>query len=74
MLTRRLVAVAALLAVVGLTADAAAEAAPEVKVFEGEIQGAPFRVEVPAQWNGTLLLWSRTPIFRPERSRWPATS
>jgi pimeloyl-ACP methyl ester carboxylesterase len=66
MLRQRLAVAAALLAVVSLTAGAAAEAAPRVKVFEGEIEGAPFKVEVPAQWNGTLLLWSRTPVFRPE--------
>jgi hypothetical protein len=36
-----------------------------VRIFEGEIRGAPVRVEVPAAWNGTLL-WNRLPIFRPE--------
>lgn len=25
---------------------------------EGDIDGVPYRVEVPARWNGTLLLWS----------------
>ncbi|WP_141583404.1 S9 family peptidase [Actinomadura sp. WMMA1423] len=27
-------------------------------VREGELDGVPYRVEVPARWNGTLLLWS----------------
>ncbi|MEU4823080.1 alpha/beta hydrolase-fold protein [Actinomadura sp. NPDC023710] len=27
-------------------------------VREGDIDGVPYRVEVPARWNGTLLLWS----------------
>ncbi|NVI88020.1 hypothetical protein [Actinomadura sp. BRA 177] len=27
-------------------------------VHEGSIDGAPYRVEVPSHWNGTLLLWS----------------
>ncbi|HEU5029130.1 MAG TPA: prolyl oligopeptidase family serine peptidase [Spirillospora sp.] len=25
---------------------------------EGDIDGVPYRVEIPANWNGTLLLWS----------------
>ncbi|GAA3929988.1 alpha/beta hydrolase [Actinomadura viridis] len=28
------------------------------RVHEGDIGGAPYRVEVPSRWNGTLLLWS----------------
>jgi hypothetical protein len=28
------------------------------KVHEGDIEGVPYRVEVPGHWNGTLLLWS----------------
>lgn len=27
-------------------------------VHEGDIDGVPYRVEVPSRWNGTLLLWS----------------
>jgi dienelactone hydrolase len=27
-------------------------------VRHGEIDGVPYRVEVPSRWNGTLLLWS----------------
>ncbi|QKG18636.1 alpha/beta hydrolase family protein [Actinomadura verrucosospora] len=27
-------------------------------VREGDIDGVPYRVEIPAHWNGTLLLWS----------------
>ncbi|MEU8121285.1 alpha/beta hydrolase-fold protein [Spirillospora sp. NPDC049024] len=29
-----------------------------MSVREGDINGVPYRVEVPARWNGTLLLWS----------------
>ena len=27
-------------------------------VREGDIDGVPYRAEIPANWNGTLLLWS----------------
>jgi pimeloyl-ACP methyl ester carboxylesterase len=32
-------------------------------VHEGELNGARYRVEVPQGWNGTLLLWSRAPVY-----------
>ncbi|MFD0853678.1 hypothetical protein ACFQ07_15680, partial [Actinomadura adrarensis] len=28
------------------------------RVLEGSIDGAPYRVEIPGRWNGTLLMWS----------------
>jgi hypothetical protein len=48
-------------------------------VYEGSIAGAPYRVEVPSRWNGTLLLWSHglyPPGFVPdeiELTNQPAT-
>src|SRR5690348_12059071 len=35
---------------------AAAQAAP--RQLTGTVLGVPFVVELPANWNGTLLLWS----------------
>ncbi|GIG68879.1 hypothetical protein [Phytomonospora endophytica] len=43
------------------TTDTAAE------VHEGEIDGARFRVEVPARGHGTLVLWSQSPLY----TAWP---
>jgi alpha-beta hydrolase superfamily lysophospholipase len=41
------------------TEPAHAEPAGSVpRVLEGSIDGAPYRVEIPDRWNGTLLLWS----------------
>lgn len=59
---RRVLAIAAVVVVTAagaaaLTAPATAEV-QEVTVHTGEIDGARFRVEVPAKWNGTLLLYS----------------
>jgi Tannase-like family of unknown function (DUF6351) len=64
---RAAAAVAALLVAAGLLNGPATTASDDIRVFEGELQGAPFRVEVPAAWNGTLLLWSHPPIYRPEQ-------
>lgn len=41
----------------GPVGSAAADAA-DVRVYTGTLAGAQYRVEVPARWNGTLLLWS----------------
>jgi pimeloyl-ACP methyl ester carboxylesterase len=43
--------------------------ANDVTVREGELNGARYRVEVPANWNGNLALWSRAPIYtaRPDQ-------
>jgi len=44
-------------------------AAGAVKVYQGSIAGAQYRIEVPDRWNGTLLLWSHglyPPGFLPE--------
>lgn len=46
----------------------AAASAEEPRTFTGEINGANYRVVVPADWNGTLLLYSHggyTPDFLP---------
>jgi len=37
------------------------------KIHEGELDGARFRVEVPAQHRGTLVLWSQSPLY----TAWP---
>jgi pimeloyl-ACP methyl ester carboxylesterase len=42
----------------GLAARPAAADDSTVRVYEGTLSGADYRAEVPAQWNGTLLLWS----------------
>ena len=39
-------------------APPATAAEPEVAIHTGAIDGAEFRVDVPADWNGTLLLYS----------------
>lgn len=52
----RLLTLAALI-VAALTASAATAAA-EQRTYRGEIDGAKYRVEVPDQWNGTLVLYS----------------
>ncbi|WP_433265506.1 hypothetical protein ACQPZF_38140 [Actinosynnema sp. CS-041913] len=43
-----------LCALLGLAVPASAS----VRRYEGEIGGAAYRVMVPADWNGTLVLWS----------------
>jgi pimeloyl-ACP methyl ester carboxylesterase len=49
----------ALLAVGGLLGSGpAAAAAGDTTVYQGTINGAEFRAEVPGNWNGTLVLWS----------------
>jgi hypothetical protein len=69
---RRVLAIGAavLVAAVGaaVTVPAVAEA-DEVSVHTGETMGARFRAEVPARWNGTLLLYSHglySPGFLPD--------
>jgi hypothetical protein len=37
---------------------AAPTRAPDVHVHTGVIDGARYRVEVPSNWNGTLLLYN----------------
>jgi pimeloyl-ACP methyl ester carboxylesterase len=44
--------------VVALLGLCAAPASAEVTRYEGEIDGAKYRVMVPANWNGTLIVWS----------------
>jgi len=52
------VVLAALLALTGLFAGSVAASADDVKHEAGELDGVPYRVELPADWNGTLLLFS----------------
>ncbi|WP_106615846.1 hypothetical protein [Saccharothrix carnea] len=47
-----------LLVVVLMGLVAAPAAASGVRRYEGEIDGARYRVMVPDRWNGTLVLWS----------------
>ncbi|HEX5506163.1 MAG TPA: prolyl oligopeptidase family serine peptidase [Thermomicrobiales bacterium] len=51
-------ALLALLVFLGLSLPAAAAAAPGVTLREGTLGGAAYRIEVPANWNGTLVLYS----------------
>jgi pimeloyl-ACP methyl ester carboxylesterase len=37
---------------------AAGATASDTAVYQGTIDGAEFRAEVPGNWNGTLILWS----------------
>lgn len=53
---KRLV-VAVIAGLVALAAPAVA-AEPQIRHHEGEISGVKYRVEVPSNWNGTLLLYS----------------
>ncbi|HZD02579.1 MAG TPA: alpha/beta fold hydrolase [Actinomycetes bacterium] len=59
-MARRAIAavLAALLALTGLVAGSVAASADDGKHYAGEFDGVPYRVEVPAGWNGTLLLFS----------------
>jgi len=50
---------AAVLALVGIVTMAGATTQPGPLDITGEINGAPYRIIVPAQWNGTLLLFQR---------------
>jgi pimeloyl-ACP methyl ester carboxylesterase len=47
------------LALVGMAPVTTAIAQPSPLDISGEINGAPFRIVVPADWNGTLLLFQR---------------
>ncbi|MGH3499684.1 MAG: alpha/beta hydrolase family protein, partial [Nocardioidaceae bacterium] len=57
---RRLVTVVfvVLMAMIAGTTGTAVADTTDVRVYEGSIAGADYRAEIPAQWNGTLLLWS----------------
>ena len=49
--------VAALVALPALAAPGQAAAA-QATTYQGTLNGANYLVEVPQNWNGTLLLWS----------------
>lgn len=51
------VALVAALAMAGAVSTPAS-AEPTPRRLTGTVHGAPFVVEVPASWNGTLMLWS----------------
>lgn len=48
-------AVVSLVVALGLAGSASAADPIDLS---GELAGAPYRIRVPAQWNGTLLLWA----------------
>lgn len=50
-----------------------AEAQQQDRSFAGTIDGAKYRVEVPDNWNGTLLLYSHG-YYLPEFAPWPPTT
>lgn len=56
---------AVVLVVVLMGLVAAPAAASGVRRYEGEIDGARYRVMVPDRWNGTLLLWSHGAFASP---------
>ena len=39
--------------------DPAFEPLPNARAFFGYADGAAYRIEIPENWNGTLLLWAR---------------
>jgi hypothetical protein len=51
-------AAAAALALAGVLGVPTAARADDVAVYSGTFDGLPYKAEVPAQWNGTLLLYS----------------
>jgi pimeloyl-ACP methyl ester carboxylesterase len=68
-MNRRVAAVLAMLLLVAVAAVRPVAAAGAVRIYQGSIAGAQYRIEVPDRWNGTLLLWSHglyPPGFLPE--------
>ena len=57
--SRKLLATVAVLAVAALTGSTGAVVQPGPLDIRGEMNGAPFRIVVPASWNGTLLVFQR---------------
>jgi hypothetical protein len=57
--TRNLIAATAVVALVGIAPVPSAAAQPGPVDISGEIDGAPFRIVVPAGWNGTLIEFVR---------------
>ncbi|HEU5179506.1 MAG TPA: hypothetical protein VFW45_01840 [Candidatus Polarisedimenticolia bacterium] len=56
---RSMIVAFALLTIAGILPVRAANTQPGPLDITGEINGAPFRIIVPADWNGTLLLFQR---------------
>jgi pimeloyl-ACP methyl ester carboxylesterase len=57
--TRNMIVPVAMLALVGIAPMKSAIAQPGPLDVSGEINGAPYRIVVPAEWNGTLLVFQR---------------
>jgi pimeloyl-ACP methyl ester carboxylesterase len=57
--TRHVIVTVALSALVGIATAGSAFAQPGPLDVSGEINGAPYRIVVPADWNGTLLVFQR---------------
>jgi hypothetical protein len=57
--TRNMIVAAVLLALAGIAPVRSQIAQPGPLDFSGEINGAPFRIVVPAVWNGTLVEFVR---------------
>jgi hypothetical protein len=57
--TRNMIVATALLALAGIAPVRTEIAQPGPLDFSGEINGAPFRIVVPAVWNGTLIEFVR---------------
>jgi hypothetical protein len=57
--TRNMIVAAVLLALAGIAPVRSQIVQPGPLDFSGEINGAPFRIVVPAVWNGTLVEFVR---------------
>src|SRR5262245_30816747 len=55
--TRHMIVAVAVLAFAGIARTAFAQPGP--LDVSGEINGAPYRIVIPAEWNGTLLVFQR---------------
>jgi hypothetical protein len=62
--TRGIIGAIAVVALVGIAPGPSATAQPGPVDLSGEINGAPFRIVVPADWNGTLIEFVRGYVDR----------
>src|SRR5262245_24060747 len=64
MKTRNVLVAIAALVLVGIGRARGEVAQPGPLDVSGEINGAPYRIVVPASWNGTLLVFQRGYTFK----------
>ncbi|MBI4878079.1 MAG: hypothetical protein HY812_00245, partial [Planctomycetes bacterium] len=58
----------AALAAVATGARGQGQAAAQPRVEEGEIAGAPYRIQIPEPWNGGLVMYAHA--YRPAGAGW----